>query len=69
MTNLQMVQSLCQIIEELIRLVDRLYLRLAEESEITNIEDSALTAIKREYEAISGQDEFLGRRHNDEYED
>jgi hypothetical protein len=54
MTNLQLVEALCRIIEEESRLLSVLYSRLSELDGVTEADLAQITALEAEYNAVMG---------------
>lgn len=57
MTNLQLIEALCKIVEEETVLIKKLYSRLAEIGEVSADEESAFVSIEAQYVAVLGHDE------------
>lgn len=57
MTNLQMIEALCRLIEEETKLLLKLAARLEEIDAVTEAEKEAVEAVRKKYTAFLGHDE------------
>ena len=57
MTNLQMIEALCRLIEEETKLLLKLAARLEEINAVTEAEKEAVEAVRKEYVNVLGHDE------------
>lgn len=57
MTNLQMIEALCRLIEEETKLLLKLAARLEEINAVTEAEKEAVEAVRKQYVKFLGHDE------------